>query len=68
MCLLSNLSPTKILRTKHMIINVDKNGQPIEITGRKVTKQEAEAVYMLITAINRKEKRVERSNDTARKP
>ena len=51
-----------------MIINVDKNGQPIEITGRKVTKQEAEAVYMLITAINRKEKRVERSDDRARKP
>lgn len=51
-----------------MVINVDKNDKPFDIEGHIVNGKEAEAVYKLISEINRKERSLERTDDNTRKP
>ena len=51
-----------------MVINIDRNGRPTDIEGHILSGKEAEAVYKLIGELNRKERNLERTDDSARQP
>ena len=51
-----------------MVINLDRNDEPLDIKGHILSGEEAEAVYQLIEKINRKERELERINGEVQKP
>lgn len=51
-----------------MVINLNRNDEPLDIEGHILSGEEAEAVYQLIEKINRKERELERINGEVQKP
>ena len=50
-----------------MVINLNRNDEPLDIEGHILSGKEAEAVYQLIEKINRKERELERINGAVQK-
>lgn len=51
-----------------MVINLNRNDEPLDIEGHILSGEEAEAVYQLIERINRKERELERINGEVQQP